>query len=175
VRGAFEAAWLAHAIVDGLTPAHHFPYEEALSELRSGQGIETRTTLKEKLLMHGETRTEKVVNNWKMWGPGGLMSTHGFFELGVAAVLVTISPFSRKICIDTTVLHELYNDGVLEFFRRKAKEIAARDMYDEYSRVGWTPKLALEARNHLVPTIIQTVALVWYAAMVDAGLEEKQP
>jgi len=24
-RAAFEAAWLAHAIVDGLTPAHHYP------------------------------------------------------------------------------------------------------------------------------------------------------
>src|SRR5688572_32264698 len=32
-RVAFEAAWLAHALVDGLTPAHHFPYEEKLSEL----------------------------------------------------------------------------------------------------------------------------------------------
>lgn len=27
-RAAFEASWLAHAIVDGLTPAHHFPYEQ---------------------------------------------------------------------------------------------------------------------------------------------------
>ncbi len=26
-RISFEAAWLAHAIVDGLTPAHHYPYE----------------------------------------------------------------------------------------------------------------------------------------------------
>ena len=26
-KAAFEAAWLAHAIVDGLTPAHHFSAE----------------------------------------------------------------------------------------------------------------------------------------------------
>ena len=25
-RAAFEAAWLAHAITDGLTPAHHYPF-----------------------------------------------------------------------------------------------------------------------------------------------------
>src|SRR5688572_21960375 len=31
-RSAFEAAWLAHAIVDGLTPAHHYPYEKAVEE-----------------------------------------------------------------------------------------------------------------------------------------------
>ena len=42
-RAAFNAAWLAHALVDGLTPAHHFPYEEKLIELRGGAGIESRT------------------------------------------------------------------------------------------------------------------------------------
>src|SRR6478752_7324043 len=40
-RASFEAAWLAHAIVDGLTPAHHYPLEEKLEELR-GEGLETR-------------------------------------------------------------------------------------------------------------------------------------
>src|SRR4051812_28292720 len=28
VRAAFEAAWLAHYLCDGLTPAHHFPLDE---------------------------------------------------------------------------------------------------------------------------------------------------
>src|SRR5919199_3550107 len=31
-RAAFEAAWMAHAIVDGLTPAHHFPLDEKIEE-----------------------------------------------------------------------------------------------------------------------------------------------
>ena len=33
-KAAFDAAWIAHALVDGLTPAHHYPYEETLEELR---------------------------------------------------------------------------------------------------------------------------------------------
>ena len=33
VRSAFEAAWLAHAIVDGLTPAHHYPLGDKIAEL----------------------------------------------------------------------------------------------------------------------------------------------
>jgi hypothetical protein len=37
-RASFEAAWMAHAIVDGLTPAHHYPLEEKLEELRGGAG-----------------------------------------------------------------------------------------------------------------------------------------
>src|SRR5690349_11509059 len=44
VRASFEAAWLSHAIVDGLTPAHHYPYEEELKKLRGGEGNETRVT-----------------------------------------------------------------------------------------------------------------------------------
>ena len=31
---AFEAAWLAHAVTDGFTPAHHEPLEEQLEGLR---------------------------------------------------------------------------------------------------------------------------------------------
>src|SRR5581483_12067238 len=53
-RAAFEAAWLAHALVDGLTPAHHYPYEEALEELR-GEDRSSRTTLTSRALVKGET------------------------------------------------------------------------------------------------------------------------
>ena len=33
VRAAFEAAWMAHAITDGLTPAHHYPLSDKIEEL----------------------------------------------------------------------------------------------------------------------------------------------
>ncbi|MEK7603111.1 MAG: hypothetical protein AAB459_02630, partial [Patescibacteria group bacterium] len=85
-RIAFEAAWLAHAIVDGLTPAHHYPYEEKLIELRGGEGIESRTTYRKKLIMPGKTGSELIKNNWKMWGPRGLIMSHMMFEFGVAAI-----------------------------------------------------------------------------------------
>ena len=32
-RAAFEAAWMAHAITDGLTPAHHYPLSDKIEEL----------------------------------------------------------------------------------------------------------------------------------------------
>ncbi|HYH75656.1 MAG TPA: hypothetical protein VD735_06915 [Candidatus Saccharimonadales bacterium] len=172
VRAAFEASWLAHALVDGLTPAHHFPYEEALTALRGGAGIETRTTIKEKLVLPGETRREQVRNNWKMWGPRGLMSTHGFFEWGVAALIAPLS--SRSLALTDKDISELYEHGIIELFRRKAKEVSSLGMFDAYYEHGWTPKLAKQVRNHLVPTIVKTVALAWYAATIDAGLTEKQ-
>lgn len=170
VRAAFEAAWLAHAIVDGLTPAHHFPYEEKLAEIR-GEGIETRTTIKQKIIMPGDTPRERIRNNWKMWGPKGLLMSHGFFEFGVAFMLMPLT--ERHGQLTRADIAELHQYGVFELFRRKAREIAALGAYDKYVQNGWTPHLAHQVRQRIVPAIIKTVALVWYAAAIDAGLVQK--
>jgi hypothetical protein len=168
VRASFEAAWLAHALVDGLTPAHHYPYEEMLTELRGGAGIETRTSVKDKLVLPGDTRREQVLNNWKMWGPRGLLTTHGFFEFGFAAL---ITPFTRsQVKILPHDIEELQTHGVVELFRRKAKEISSLDLYRMYYERGWTPRLARQVRKHLAPAIVKMVTLAWYAATIDAGL-----
>ncbi|HSX36152.1 MAG TPA: hypothetical protein VLH84_04435 [Patescibacteria group bacterium] len=168
VRSSFEAAWLAHAIVDGLTPAHHYPYEEKLSELRGGKGLETRNTLKGKLVMPGANRRQQLRNNWNMWGPRGLLTTHGVFEWGIALMLKPLS--SKQLELAASDVAELYEHGLLELFRLKAKEIGALDMYDKYLSSGWTPKLARQARKLLVPTIVHMVTLAWYAACIDAGV-----
>lgn len=165
-RISFEAAWLAHGIVDGLTPAHHYPYEKELTALRGGEGIEGRTTIREKLVMPGANKREQVKNNWRMWGPKGLMSTHALFEFGVASI---IAPLSFSDVLPT--LHDLKTVekiGVVEQFRRTAREIAVLDMYVRYQEKGWTPKLAYEVRHKLGPLIIKCVTLSWYAALVDA-------
>lgn len=167
-RAAFEAAWLAHAIVDGLTPAHHYPYEEKLVELRGGQPIETRTTIKAKLVMPGETPSQKFRNNWKMWGPKGLITTHGLFEVGIATLIAPLS-FNKVIPTEAD-LEKVREIGVIELFRQAAREIAVLDMYDRYYEHGWTPKMAYDVRNRLAPTIVRTVTLAWYSALVDAGL-----
>lgn len=171
-RAAFEAAWLSHAIVDGLTPAHHYPYEEKLVELYGGQSIENRVTIKEKLVIPGETRRQQVGNNWKMWGPKGLFTTHYMFEWGVAVIIAPIR--ARQIKITEHDISELYEFGVLEYFRLKAREVAGLDMYTQFYSTGWTRPLANRVRKHLAPILVKTVALIWYAAMIDAGLTEKK-
>ncbi len=167
-RSAFEASWLAHALVDGLTPAHHFPYEEKLVELRGGEGIETRTTLKDKWVLPGSSPIEKIKNNWKMWGPKGLFTTHGLFEMGIATI---IAPLSFSDAVPTPEhIRQTLDLGVAELFRRTAKEIAVKETYEQYYKTGWSAKLSLEIRQHLVPSIIQTVTLAWYCALVESGL-----
>lgn len=169
-RAAFEAAWLAHAIVDGLTPAHHYPYEEKLVELRGGDGIETRTTIKGKLVMPGVNRREKMRNNWRMWGPKGLFTTHGLFEMGVATL---IAPLSFSEAVPSQADREKIKEvGIVEWFKRAAREIAVLDMYKNYYLKGWTPKLAWQVRHRLGPTLVQAVTLAWYSALVEAGLAD---
>jgi hypothetical protein len=168
VRTAFEAAWLAHAITDGLTPAHHYPYEQKLTELRGGEGIETRTSIKEKWLFPGETRRQRVSNNWKVWGPKGLFTAHGLFEFGIATIILPLR--FRAAAPAPEDLQRIQEIGLAEWFRRAAREIAVLDMFGEYYHKGWTPKLARQVRQKLAPTIVQTITVAWYAALVEAGV-----
>lgn len=165
-RAAFEAAWLAHAIVDGLTPAHHYPFEKELVKLRSGQGRETRNSTREKLFMHGDTAMERLYNNWRMWGDRGLLATHFAFEWGIA-VMATPLRLNRSRPTESHIEKlSRQQPGVL--FKERAERIAAMNMYTAFYKSGWTPKLAKQVRQELLPTIINTVTLVWYRAAMEA-------
>lgn len=167
VVASFEAAWLAHAVVDGLTPAHHYPYEEKLDELRGGLGKETRVTIKQKLVLPGNTPGQTVRNNWKMWGPKGLFTTHYAFEWGVATILLTM-PAHRTTQPSGAQLVDMQRRPLDDYFRMAAKEIAALGLYDTFYKTGWTVALARQVRRQLVPALIHTVALVWYRAAFEA-------
>lgn len=170
VKAAFEAAWLAHAVVDGLTPAHHFPYEEKLTELRGGEGIETRTTIKKKLLLPGDTRRMRVKNNWLMWGAKGIFTTHAAFELGVATIIAPLKLGSAMPSTDD--VEEFTSLKLEDWYRQRAKEIAALKLYDKFYKLGWTPVMAYRIRKQLAPAIIKAVTLTWYGAASSAGLME---
>jgi len=164
-RAAFEAAWLAHGIVDGLTPAHQYPYEDELMRLR-GEGIETRTSAKDKLLMPGENLPERVSKNWQMWGDKGLLATHFAFEWGIAVMIMPLR-FSRAVPTDAE-LHDATQLGMTEMFLTTAKRVAAMQMYQKFYKSGWTPQLAKQARRELVPCIVNTVTTAWYLAAREA-------
>jgi hypothetical protein len=167
VRAAFEAAWLAHAIVDGLTPAHHFPYEAELASLRGGSGNETRASLKEKLVLPGETRREQLSNNWKMWGTKGLMTTHGAFEWGFATIVLPMR-FKQRAAISQRDVARLRRKGVDKWFRSQAQSVAKLKLYDKFYEDGWNRKLTKVVRRKLAPTIVKAVAIAWAAAVVEA-------
>lgn len=166
-RAAFEASWLAHALVDGLTPAHHYPFEAELERLR-GEGKETRTTVFKKVVIPADTKRELFAKNWEMWGAKGLFTTHAMFEWGAAMVM---APMSSMIARPTRYdLKKIEQIGLTEYFKRIAREVALLDMYEQFYKRGWTPKLAKTVRLELAPRMARTVTLAWYLAAKDAGI-----
>lgn len=166
-RAAFEAAWLAHAIVDGLTPAHHYPLEEKLEELRGGEGIETRTTFRKKVVMPGENRREQVKNNWELWGAKGVMTTHFLFEIGFATTIAPLKLDKGKPSPNDRIRVEAH--GVKTLFLESLHQIYDMKLYDDFHRKGWTRGLARKTRERLAPTIVRTVVLAWHYSAVKAA------
>lgn len=165
-RSAFEAAWLAHAIVDGLTPPHHYPYEEELENLR-GEGRSSRTTLKSRVIVKGESPRDSLKRSLKIVGPKGLLTTHTTFEAGAYMIMLPLkltTAFPNQEDLDS--LHAL---GLAKYFQQVAKEIGARGMFEEFLKTGWTPRLARTVRNEMAPRMVSAVTLAWYSALVDAG------
>lgn len=170
VRASFEAAWLAHAVVDGLTPAHHYPYEEKLVEL-SGNDIAKRTTISKKLILPAHADGGRLRNNWKMWGPKGLFTTHAAFEMGVAFLIAPLKSRPRRLTSDK--IAEFEAQPLAQWFRKTAQDIARLELYDAFYKSGWTIGLAREVRRQLAPALVQAVSLVWYGAVREAHPERR--
>ncbi len=164
-RAAFEAAWLAHAITDGLTPAHHYPLEEKLAELRGGEGLETRNTKRKKIIIPGETKRQMLKNNWEFWGAKGVMTTHLHFELGIMTAISTMK--FDTLSFTQELQSELKRDGFDAMFKASVQRVADMEMYEEFALKGWTRHLAGETKNVLVPEIIRMVMLGWMTAILE--------
>ena len=164
-RAAFEAAWMAHAITDGLTPAHHYPLEEKLEKLR-GEGLETRNSVLRKGLMPGENVSQMLRNNWEFWGAKGVMTMHVGFEMGVASV-VAYKRFPDGLPTDDE-LQDVKRHGFRTAYVGHIHQVVEMHMYDEFARDGWTTALARRTNKELMPLIIRAVVLGWMSAIWQA-------
>lgn len=166
IRAGFEAAWLAHTIVDGLTPAHHFPLADTIEKLW-GKPHDERLTIKEKNIIRGDTRRDTLRKNWRYWGAKGVFTTHFMFEFGFAS---TISPLRfADVAPSAGDIARVENEGIVPLFEEAIQHIYKLEMYEEYYKKGWTHHLALESREQLAPILINTVTLAWYAAAYEAA------
>lgn len=169
VRSAFEASWLAHALVDGLTPAHHYPYEKELEELR-GEERHTRKGLVGRAFVKGETRRDSLRRSLQLIGPKGLLTTHAMFEGGAYTIM---APLRLNNALPSAKDRaEILKYGVIGYFQRIAREIASYEMYERFYQDGWTHKLTKDIRRELAPRMVMMVALAWYAAMHEARSAE---
>ncbi len=161
IRAGFEAAWLSHAIVDGLTPAHHVPLAEKIEELW-GKAHHERNSTRDKIIIKGNGRRDSLAKNWEYWGTKGVFSAHLFYELGIASSL-TVASFN-EIGITDKDLIRIKNEGYIPFFLESIKEIDQLGTYQEFVKTGWSVRLGSITRKKLIPLIMKNVCLAWYAA-----------
>lgn len=165
-RAAFEAAWMAHAITDGLTPAHHYPYREVVDELMSDKDYKKLFGIEIKGIMRGENLAQAARNNWLYWGAGGVMTKHIAFEYGVA---YTISHISMKRLAPRNMKHADFVDIDYEkAFYTALDKIATLKMYDRFIEKGWDTGLIMETREILIPEIVRVITLAWASAAQEA-------
>lgn len=163
-RAAFEAAWLAHAIVDGLTPAHHYPLADKIEELW-GKPHHERSSRYEKIVIKGKGSTDTLKKNWQYWGASGVFNMHWSFEWGVAGAMAAHS--FRSLQVSEEDLRRVEKEGFVPVFLEAVKDVDDLKMYEEFGLTGWSVRLGNTTRRKLVPIISRAVCLGWYAATVQ--------
>lgn len=165
-RAAFEAAWLAHAITDGLTPAHHYPFRKVVDELMNDQDYKTLFGVQVKGIMRGRNLAEAARNNWLYWGAGGVMTKHIAFEYGVA---YAITPLPLKSLAPKDIKKDDFTASNFEkVFYTALERVDAMKMYDEFLQKGWNTELIVRTREVLVPEIVRAITLAWASAFLEA-------
>lgn len=161
-RAAFEAAWLAHAVADGLTPAHH---EVEIEKIRADDS--RQPSIKTKMIMTGAGSSKEFIkNNWQYWGARGVMTSHTLFEAGVATAAKPLN-FSDATLHDIDIDH-LEKLGYEAVYLEMLDDISQLGMYDRFRKTGWSQTLAKQAAKALIPTVIRAITLAWYAAYREA-------
>ncbi len=162
VRAAFEASWLAHYVVDGLTPAHHQLIEDEIAEITDGQ-LFVRGWIKYVAL--GQGPLDLVRKNWAIYGGKGVISTHHNFEIGVATALLG-RPLRTQL--DDTKLAHARSIGLLPFFKEEARQSARLGVYERFQAKGWNNQTAAVVRRQIAPQAVQAVGIAWLLAYLEA-------
>ena len=170
IRASYEAAWMAHAITDGLTPAHHYPYQEALDELMGDHDYVKLFGKPIKGIMVGDNLAQTIRNNWLYIGAGGLMTKHIAFELGVANTIAPI-PYKR-LAPKNLKRSDILKADVDTAFYNSLERVASLKMYDRFLEDGWTSQTVFETREILIPEIARAIALAWAACIIEANKKE---
>jgi hypothetical protein len=165
VRSSFEAAWLAHAVVDGLTPAHHYQLSKKIEELW-GKAHNERISLREKNVIHGDNLRDTLSKNWQYWGLNGIFTSHGMFEIGAASAIATENFNDFKF--DKRYLIKLEKRGFESIYLDSIQKINKLNMFKQFTKSDWTGVLAKQTKQILVPEMIRMVILAWYQAIIMA-------
>ena len=162
-RAAFEAAWMAHALTDALTPAHHYPYRKVVDELMTDKDYKTLFGHEIKGIMRGETLLQAARNNWLYWGAGGVMTKHIAYEYGVAYIIKPVR--LGRLMPKNLEAADLKKVDLKKEFYDAVNKVDSLKMYDHFLDAGWTTQLAVETREILIPEIVRLIVLGWASSI----------
>ena len=165
-RAAFEAAWMAHALTDAMTPAHHYPYRKVVDELMTDKDYKTLFGHEIKGIMRGETLLQAARNNWLYWGAGGVMTKHIAYEYGVAYIIKPVR--LERLMPKNLEAADLKKVDLKKEFYDAVNKVDSLKMYDHFLDAGWTTQLAVETREILIPEIVRLIVLGWASSIVLA-------
>ena len=165
-RAAFEAAWLAHAVTDGLTPAHHDNLGEKIEELW-GKAHHDRDSVRDKTIIRGVNHIDTLKKNWKYWGSGGVFTAHVMFEWGVAMAIGSVK-FPAATGANGNDVIRLEKEGYEAIFYESLRKVTSLKMYETFGEKGWTHELGIQTRKELIPEIVKAVTLAWCAGVLQA-------
>ena len=171
-RAAFEAAWMAHAITDGLTPAHHYPFREVVDELMTDKDYKKIFGHEIKGIMRGDSIAQAVRNNWLYWGAGGVMTKHIAYEYGVAYIIAPIG--IKRLLPKNLKQSDLEDIDLKKEFYAALEHVHSYRMYDVFLQDGWNTRLVRETREILIPEIIRTIMLGWASSLQRAANVKKK-
>ncbi len=162
-RAAFEAAWMAHALTDAMTPAHHYPYRKVVDELMTDKDYKTLFGHEIKGIMRGETLLQAARNNWLYWGAGGVMTKHIAYEYGVAYIIKPVR--LERLMPKNLEAADLKKVDLKKEFYDAVNKVDSLKMYDHFLDAGWTTQLAVETREILIPEIVRLIVLGWVSSI----------
>ena len=162
VRAAFEAGWMAHAITDGLTPAHHFPLESTQKQLMTKDEFVKVFGIPIKGIMRGRNSLETLRNNWLYWGANGFMTKHVAFEYGVA---ITLTALPERAVMPKIKKVELIDIDLEKAFHESLAKVHALKMYENFLNQGWNTELVFQTKNVLLPEIVRAITLGWASSI----------
>ena len=166
IRANFEAAWLSHIIIDGLTPPHHQPFKEQLKEIDPREAAEIDSRLKRIFTSGGDNALDTFALNWKRLGPHGVGTNHMMFEAGVDLLVMPLSPrHLSRVEITTAELKRVKSGRFISLYSDAVKKINSLRMFERYEKSSWTTDLATDVRETLIPEIVRMITLAWLAAV----------
>ena len=108
----------------------------------------------------------RVKKNWAVYGVKGHLSTHFYFETGIAFALL-IFPI-RPVFQDEDFVRAR-KLGPLGYFKAEALDISELHLYERFYKEGWNNDIAAAIKNKIAPQTARAIGLIWLLALYEAG------